>query len=97
MFPQATRVLMEGAPPGLDLTELTAAVEQIEGVDNLHHLHVWELDEQHRALEAHVTISSSEGMDTIKTQVKQLLHDKFDISHSTLEFELEHCGATDCH
>ena len=97
MFPQATRVLMEGAPPGLDLTELTAAVEQIEGVDNLHHLHVWELDEQHRALEAHLTVSSSEGLDTIKTQVKQLLHDKFDISHSTLEFELEHCGATDCH
>src|SRR6056297_2246022 len=48
MFPQATRVLMEGAPPGLDLDQLVAVTEKIEGVRARHHLHVWELDEQHR-------------------------------------------------
>ena len=50
MFPQATRVLMEGTPPDLDLDALIANVRMIEGVEGLHHVHVCELDEEHRAL-----------------------------------------------
>lgn len=56
MFPQATRVLMEGTPPGMDLDALIDAVKSVDGVVGLHHVHVWALDEQHRALEAHVVI-----------------------------------------
>ena len=63
----------------------------LEGVEGLHHLHVWELDEQHRALEAHVVIARdrSKELARIKRQIKSCLSDKFQIRHSTLEFEFD--------
>ena len=96
MFPQATRVLMEGAPLGLDLDALIADVKEIDGVEGLHHLHVWELDQQHRALEAHVLIPESRtgNLETIKRQIKACLSEHYGIEHSTLEFEVD--GSEDC-
>jgi cobalt-zinc-cadmium efflux system protein len=96
MFPQATRMLMEGAPLGMDLDALTADVGRIDGVEGLHHLHVWELDEQHRALEAHVVIMKRRigDLEFIKRQIKAYLLECHSIGHSTLEFEVE--GSKDC-
>ena len=89
LFPQATRVLMEGTPPGMDLNALIDVVKSVDGVEDLHHLHVWELDEQHRALEAHVVIAEDRAgdLDSIKHRIKQHLIRDYNISHSTLEFE----------
>lgn len=89
LFPQATRVLMEGTPPGMDLNALIDVVKSVDGVEDLHHLHVWELDEQHRALEAHVVIAEDRAgdLDSIKHQIKQKLINDYNIAHSTLEFE----------
>ena len=97
MFPQATRVLMEGTPVDLDLKELVKRVEQIDGVSGTHHVHVWELDEQHRALEAHVIIQKGnpDVLESIKRKIKHSLSDEFQIQHSTLEFEYEGVGE-DC-
>jgi cobalt-zinc-cadmium efflux system protein len=82
---------MEGAPPGLSLKAVKQAVEQIEQVKEMHHIHVWELDENNRALEAHIVIEdelSTKQIGPLKSRIKQLLHDQFHIGHSTLEFEL---------
>lgn len=89
MLPQATRVLMEGTPTDFDLDHLVKDVTAIDQVIDLHHLHVWQLDEQHIALEAHIVIKRQNAgdLETIKKSVKNLLKDEFDISHSTLEFE----------
>lgn len=89
MLPQATRVLMEGTPPELDFDALIDSIERIEGVNGIHHIHVWQLDEQHRALEAHVVIArgDSDRLEEIKRTIKQQLANEFEIRHSTLEFE----------
>lgn len=89
MLPLATRMLMEGAPPELDLNAVVKVVKSVDGVEDLHHLHVWELDEQHRALEAHIVIRKERAgeLDSIKHQIKQHLIDQYKILHSTLEFE----------
>jgi cobalt-zinc-cadmium efflux system protein len=81
-------ILMETAPPDLDSHELIAAVEAMDGVLSLHHLHVWELDEHHVALEAHVVVEvpDTERM-PLRNRIKDLLHDGFNIGHSTLELE----------
>ncbi len=91
MLPQATRILMEGTPTDFDLNHLVKDVTDIDQVVDLHHLHVWQLDEQHIALEAHVVISrhNADKMEVIKKSVKSILKDEFDISHSTLEFEFD--------
>jgi len=91
MYPQAIRLLMEGTPPELDLQHVIDAVEQIDGVDSVHHLHLWQLDESHRAMEAHVVIAREDltVMETIKARIKDHLRSEFHIRHSSLEFELD--------
>ncbi len=89
LFPQATHILMEGAPIDLSIDEIVSEVESIDGVEHIHHIHVWQLDEQHRALEAHVSIprNRSDRLEEIKQRIKHCLIEQFQIDHSTLEFE----------
>jgi cobalt-zinc-cadmium efflux system protein len=90
MLPQAIHVLMVGAPNDLDLDFLAERLTAVDGVENVHHIHVWQLDERHRALEAHVVIATgqSANLEAIKQHVKAVLEDQFAIRHSTLEMEL---------
>ena len=99
MLPQATRVLMEGAPADFDLHSLIERVQSLGGVESVHHLHVWELDEQHRALEAHVVIAKDLAgeLETIKQQIKHCLADHYEITHSTLEFEFPDLSTDENH
>ncbi|GAA4468083.1 cation diffusion facilitator family transporter [Novipirellula rosea] len=98
MLPPATRILMEGAPPTLNLQALIESVQQVSGVVGLHHLHVWELDERHRAMEAHVVIADERAaeLESIKDRIKVCLADRYDIGHSTLEFDLINSSQATC-
>lgn len=93
-------ILMEAAPAGLDTQVLVRGIETLDNVSSVHHLHIWELDEHHRALEAHVVIGElpPDARATLRKEIKDLLHDKFHIGHSTLEFETEAhaCATTHC-
>ncbi len=90
-IPKAIHLLMEGAPEGISIDDVTDSMEGIEGVNNVHHVHIWQLDEQRNALEAHVVLNKNTNMDNVKATLKSILHDKFEIEHSTLEFESKHC------
>lgn len=90
LLKKTSRILMEGTPPELSLDEIKKALEDLDGVENVHHIHVWELDEHHRALEAHVVIGenrSMEALESLKAAVKEHLDERFSITHSTLEME----------
>jgi cobalt-zinc-cadmium efflux system protein len=89
------RVLMLGAPEGLDAQEVITAVRAVPGVSDLHHLHLWQMQEHDAAIQAHIVIKpGSWGQaDAIKTQIKAQLADQFGIKHSTLEME---CAAHVC-
>lgn len=90
MLKKTSRILMEGTPPELSVDEIKEALEALDGIENVHHIHVWELDEHHRALEAHVVIGearSMEELESLKAAIKNHLDERFSISHSTLEFE----------
>jgi len=97
MLLRTIQILMESVPDDIDLNELTSALETIADVEEIHHLHVWEIDETHRALEAHVVVHSSRFSQwaDIKQNIKVRLHDQFGISHSTIELECpeEECAA----
>jgi cobalt-zinc-cadmium efflux system protein len=91
-FPDIRRsihILMEGAPADVETTALLTEMQAVPGVAEVHHLHLWELDEHHRALEAHIVVEPDQldRWTVIKQQLKQLLSERFDIRHSTLEFE----------
>ncbi len=86
---KTSRILMEATPEDIDLRQIKTHAESIPGVNDMHHLHVWEIDEAHRALEAHIVIYDdiTHRQGEIKQRLKRLFQEKFDISHSTLEFE----------
>ena len=89
MLPKTIHLLMEGTPEDISFDEIKESMESISGVSNVHHIHVWNLDEIRIALEAHVVVISENLSDVekIKDQLKDILNSKFNISHSTLEFE----------
>jgi len=93
MIKKVVNILMEGVPPGIDVKQVIRTLEALPGITDVHHVHIWQLDEQHIALEAHVvpTDCSLEAIERVKQQVKEVLREQFGISHSTLEVELSAC------
>lgn len=95
MLREAIEILMEAKPDDIDISELTDSMQKVEKVCEVHHVHVWRLDESSTLLESHIVILKEDMhmMEEIKSAIKQVLHDEFNISHSTLEFEFEPCNA----
>lgn len=91
-LPRVIHLLMEGAPEHIEIKDVIALMEAEQGVKNVHHVHIWRLDEKRNALEAHVVIEEAGRIDDIKQKLKSALHEQFDIGHSTLEFELVRCS-----
>lgn len=88
-FGGVIRVLMLGSPANIDTHEVIAAVRAVPGIADVHHLHLWQMQEHEAALQAHVVIAAGEWgqADAIKAQVKLSLAEQFDIQHTTLELE----------
>lgn len=84
-------LLMNGTPVRVKIDDVVRKLETQEGVDNIHHIHMWRLNDKEDAFEAHVKIRDMSDMDRIKHDLKKILREEFNIGHSTLEFELEHC------
>lgn len=91
------RLLMLGAPPALDLNMIRDRLLTVEGVESLHHLHLWQIDEQKTSLEAHLVISDGAAADfaAVNARVKELLAAEFGIRHATLELETSASGCAD--
>ncbi len=96
MLPKTIHILMQGAPEDIVIEDVIKNMESIEGVVNIHHVHIWQLDEHKNALEAHVVINDFSQSETIKTIIKNELKQRYAIAHSTLEFEVNHCGKNYC-
>ncbi len=91
LLPKTIHILMEGTPEGVAIDEVIHIMESVEGVSNIHHLHIWQIDEHKNALEAHVIIADFSETEQIKLALKAVLEKRFSIAHSTLEFEIDHC------
>ncbi|NKQ13720.1 cation transporter dimerization domain-containing protein, partial [Pseudomonas sp. SST3] len=91
MLPKTIHLLMEGAPEGVSITDIINVMEQVDDVVSVHHVHVWEIAEHSTALEAHVVIkkASLPDIERVKTDLKRVLHERYKVSHSTLEMELD--------
>ncbi len=91
MLPKTIHILMQGAPDNIAMDEVIQAMESIGGVKNVHHVHIWQMDEHNNALEAHVVIESFNETEAVKQALKARLAEQFDLTHSTLEFEIKSC------
>jgi cobalt-zinc-cadmium efflux system protein len=83
------RTLMLGSPPDIDGNDVVRAIQIVDGVVDVHHVHLWQMQENAAALDCHIVVERDRmgEADKIKENVKSVLHERFSIEHSTLEFE----------
>ncbi len=86
----SVNVLMEGTPESLSLVQIDQALRQVPGVRGIHDLHVWAIASEDFALSAHVEIDDAKvsELGEFLTGIKDLLRERFEIGHATLEVEL---------
>jgi cobalt-zinc-cadmium efflux system protein len=94
---ESFNILLEGTPRGVSLDEMRAAMGAVEGVVNVHDLHVWSLGSNSSALACHVTIADIPPSESacILVKLNQLLQQRFHIGHSTIQFEHTGCEKLD--
>lgn len=83
------RTLMLGSPPDIEGGDVVASMRRVDGVKDVHHVHLWQMQENAAALDAHVIVDGSKWneLEEIKHQIKSKLQHEFGIAHSTLELE----------
>ncbi|MFZ0960827.1 MAG: cation diffusion facilitator family transporter [Terriglobia bacterium] len=88
----STNILLESLPKGMDLESVAAAILGVEGVKEVHDVHIWSLGSNSHALSCHVHIldmPTSES-EQIAHQVREVLAHEFGIYHTTIQFEHTH-------
>jgi cobalt-zinc-cadmium efflux system protein len=90
---ETLNILLEGTPKGISLPEIRSTLCRIAGVEDVHDLHVWSLGSQSHALATHVTIADIPPSESalILDQIKVVLREKFQVHHTTIQFENVEC------
>ncbi len=90
---EAIHVLMEGAPPDISLEIIKNEVEKFNGVEDIHHIHLWTVGDNDIHLEAHVNVNDMKisESDKLRGEIEKVLESKFGIHHITLQFECNQC------
>ena len=94
LMPRTVRLLMGAVPDEVEFDQIVHALQEHDGIAGVHHVHVWNLGEHHRALEVHLTPSTTslQAFERLKQPIRDMLLEKFGIAHATLEA----CLATEC-
>lgn len=94
---ETVNLLLEGTPSGIDLDAVTSALAAVEGVQGVHHLHVWALGPSRPALSCHLMVGDIplKTTGTLLDRVTAMLEEQFHIAHATIQFEFANCEAND--
>jgi cobalt-zinc-cadmium efflux system protein len=87
-------VFLEATPKDINVEKMLDELRNVKGVKDIHHLHLWTITSGINAMSAHVLtddlLTSSSA--SILKEIKSLLHNKYRIEHSTIQFECQSCG-----
>lgn len=86
---QSVDILLEATPAHIDLIEVARAMRAVAGVREVHDLHVWTLTSGKHAMSGHVVVDDIATSDRVVRELHALLHDRFDIEHTTVQVESE--------
>nr|WP_174806353.1 cation diffusion facilitator family transporter [Paenibacillus humicus] len=87
---EAYLVLMESVPREFDLEAIRASIREVEGVEDVHEMHLWAVSTEHYSLTAHVFANENIQPFCIILNINETLKEKYGISHSTIQ--IEHAG-----
>jgi cobalt-zinc-cadmium efflux system protein len=94
---ESFHILMEGAPAQIDMKKIKDTLCQLPMVKEVHDLHVWTITSGYPVLSCHITIFDYAANDYILHQSQIILHDQFDIDHSTIQVEKATLGCPSPH
>ncbi|HEY8491375.1 MAG TPA: cation diffusion facilitator family transporter [Dehalococcoidia bacterium] len=80
-------VLLEAAPAHIDVRAVEGAMREVPGVERVHDLHVWTVTSGFVAMSAHVEVTHARHEHDVLVDLRRVLHDRFDIEHTTLQLE----------
>lgn len=81
------RVLLESAPPEIDVEQVQAAMEEVPGVEAVHDLHVWTITSGMNSATGHLVVLPDASNDDVLEEVLHRLRDRFGIEHATIQCE----------
>ncbi|MBZ9558326.1 MULTISPECIES: cation diffusion facilitator family transporter [unclassified Modicisalibacter] len=88
---RSAHTLLEGTPDGVEIAEIHEALASVEGVRDVHDLHLWGLTPQDPLLSLHLVVDAASDNDRVLERAYALLHERFGITHATLQIEGEAC------
>jgi cobalt-zinc-cadmium efflux system protein len=83
----SSRVFLEAAPRGIDPASIEAAIRDVDGVADVHELHVWEVTSGFPALSAHVLVDAGIDCHQRRLAIEELLDRAYGIAHTTLQVD----------
>ncbi len=94
---ETLHILLEGTPRKLNLNEIRGAMQKVNGVVNVHDLHVWSLTSQSHALACHVQVVEMQlaDCDAVLERLNHELRDHYGIHHTTIQLEVTDCETVD--
>jgi cobalt-zinc-cadmium efflux system protein len=97
---QSLRIILQGTPAEVDMADISTHIQQFDGVESVHDLHVWSVDGTYNVLTVHVVLNKAlemEKLAELKAAIRDSLHEQ-GIQHATIEFETaeERCVFEKC-
>ena len=94
---ESAHILLEGAPAGIDLHHVIHDLEDnVDGVTDVHHAHLWSLDGRRSMMTLHARISESSRAEDVIGRIKIRLASVHGIGHATVEIETGDCATENC-
>jgi len=90
---ESLNILLESTPRDIDMSAMVAAIKEVEGVQGVHDLHVWSINQELRAMSAHILTNDvpiSEGA-AIQRSINEVVSQRYNIGHATLQLECGGC------
>jgi len=96
LLKESLNILLEGVPEGIELNAIHTVLSEVKGVLDVHDLHVWALTSGKISLTVHLIVEENNpNIQTILNSAAKLLEERFEITHTTIQLETNHCGHDD--
>ena len=87
LLKDAVGILLEGTPSDVNIASLRESLEKVEGVADIHDLHVWSLTSGMNAMSVHAVLAAGAAHDDVLTRIENVLQKDFKITHTTVQIE----------
>ena len=97
IFREASNLLLEGTPAGIDPDEVQRALAAVEGIYGVHHLHIWGIGPSRAAMSCHLMVGDVplRSTSSMLASINEMLVHDYGIVHATVQFEFSGCSDDD--